>query len=444
MKRVISIENVAQDCQADQPLAFFSLRVWRTSAVAVLVIPALFWSGCAGPEEEEAEVVVEVRTAAVETQDIQATASAPATLYARNQAQLASRLTAPVQTLDAHMGDSVRQDQVLARLVNGDLESQRAEAAAQVADAEANLEKVSAGTLPVDVERARGQVETTSAALAEAEQVYKRRQALFDEGAIPERELLTSQTQFEQAQTANRVAQTELDLLENRSREQDLRIAQSGLDQARARLAYVETQLGYSEIHSPFDGTITEQFLYPGDMAKPDSPIFAVMDLSAVVARGQFPAGQAADVRTGQSCRFGAIDSSETQSEGRVTAVNQAVDMARRTVEVWCEIPNTASRLKAGAFGQLEVTTATHPGATTVPLSAVQFEEGTSAGVVWTVGADGAAHANNVRTGAVSGERVEILEGLNPGETAITEGGYGLTDGIHVIERADAGQESAQ
>ena len=49
-----------------------------------------------------------------------------------------------------------------------------------------------------------------------------------------------------------------------------------------------------------------------------------------------------------------------------------------------------------------------------------------------------------MKTGAVSEGRVEILEGLNAGETVITEGGYGLTDGIHVIERADAGQESAQ
>jgi len=412
--------------------------------VAVLLIPALFWNGCAGPEEQEAEVVVEVRTAAVETRDIQATASAPATLYPRNQAQLASRLTAPIQTLDVRMGDSVRQDQVLARLVSGDLESQQAEAAAQVADAEANLEKVSAGTLPVDVERARGQVETTTAAFAEAETVYQRRKTLFDEGAIPERELLASKTQFERAQTANRVAQTELDLLENRSREQDLRIARSLLDQARARLAYVETQLNYAEIRSPFDGTITEQFLYPGDMAKPDSPIFTVMDLSIAVARGQFPAEQAATVSSGQTCRFGAIDSSQTRPEGKVTAVNQAVDAARRTVEVWCEIPNGTSRLRAGTFGQLQVTTATHPSATTVPLSAVQFEEGQPHGVVWTVGTDGAAHAHNVKTGAVSDDRVEILEGLNAGETVVTEGGYGLTDGIHVIERAGSGQESSQ
>ncbi len=412
--------------------------------LAALLIPVLFSIGCAGPEEPPTELVVEVRTATANSRDMQVTVSAPATIYPRNQAQLAARLTAPIETLEAHMGDTVRRREVLARLSSRDLESQRAEAAAQVANAEANLEKVTAGTLPVDVARAQGQVETTAAALAEAQSIYERRQKLFAEGAIPERDLLTSKTQFDQAQTAHRVAQTTLDLLENRSRAQDLRIAQSGLDQAKARLALIETQLGYTAIRSPVDGTITEQFLYPGDMARPDSPIFTVMDLSAAIARGQFPASSAAGVRTGQSCRFGAGDSSRPPLQGKVTVVNQAVDPARRTVEVWCEIPNQAARLKAGVFGQLEVVTATHAGAVTVPLAAVQFDEGTAEGVVWTVGPDSTAHERKVVTGAVSDDWVEILDGLQPGETVVTEGGYGLAEGVKVVTAAAAGQESSQ
>jgi HlyD family secretion protein len=410
----------------------------------LLFVPVLFWSGCTVSEEPEPEVVVQVGTAPVERRDVQVTVTAPATFYPRNVAQIAARLTAPVETMETHMGDAVRQGQVLARLASADLETQRAEAAAQVVSAQANYEKVSAGTLPGDVERARGQVETAAAALAEAEKTYQRRQTLFAEGAIPERDLITSKTQYEQAQTTHRVAQRSLDLLLNSSREQDLRMAKSQLDQANARLAYIETQLGFAVIRSPFDGTITQQFLYPGDMAKPDSPIFTVMDLATAVARTQVPADRATSVRQGQSCRFQSIDAPDRQFGGQVTVVNQAVNPAQRSVEVWCTIPNSDGRLKGGTFGQVSVITATHSGAATAPLAAVQLEEGKPEGVAWVAGEDGKAHERKVTTGSVSNGWIEVLSGLQPGEAVVTEGGFGLSDGMAVKKHEAAGQETSK
>jgi RND family efflux transporter MFP subunit len=274
--------------------------------------------------------------------------------------------------------------------------------------------------------------------------VYQNRQALFKEGAIPDRELLVSRTQFEQTRTAHRVAETSLELLRNRSSAQDTRIAQSRLQQAQARLKYVGTQLDYAEVRSPFDGVITEQFLYPGDIAKADSPIFTVMDLSVAVARGQFAEGQAHSLKTGQSCSFERLDSPQQTFTGKTTVVNKAIDPLRRTVEAWCEIPNQAGSLKAGAFGQLSVVTATRHDATTVPLAAVQFEEGTNQGVVWEIGGDGLAHERKVSTGTVSGGRVEIVSGLNAGANVVVEGGYGLAEGIQVRTAEPASQESSR
>ncbi len=413
------------------------------SSIGVLFV-VLLAAGCAAPDAPEPDRVVAVRTSVAATSDVEVAVEAPATVFARSEAKVAARLTAPVERLEVRKGDRVRRGQVLARLVRDDLDAQRAEAAAQVADGKANLEKVSAGTVPAEVERARGEVEATAAALAEAETIYRRRQTLFTEGAIPERELLLSKTSYEQAQTAHRVAKSSLDLLLTGSRQQDVRMAESRLQQAEARLAYVEAQLGYAEIRSPFDGTVTEQFLYPGDMTKPDTPIFTVMDLSTVVARGQFSSDRSAEVRNGQACSFESIDSPGLRFRGAVTVVNQAVDLTRRTVEVWCDIPNREGRLKAGTFGKVAVVTATHAEAVTVPVTAVQFEEGKKEGICWQVGSDGIVHGRRVTTGVLSEGRVEILEGLRPGETVVMEGGYGLTEGATVSARTAASPEPPQ
>lgn len=401
----------------------------RTRSLPLLVL-ALLLPACRQEEETVPQLEVRVQTEPVRREDVQVDVSAPATIFPRSETRLSSSLTAPIVGLGAGQGDRVRAGQVLVRLRKDDIEAECAEAEAQVADARANLEKVSAGTLPTDIERARGEVERTQAALAEAEQIYKRRVELAAEGALPQREVLVSKTQYEQARTAHRVAEKSLALLESRSREQDLRMAQSRLDQAQARLDYLKTRLGYAEIRCPFAGVITEQFQYPGDMAGPDTPIFTLMDLSTVVARGQFPEEKAADVRLGQPCRFEKIDSPSQGFEGRTTVVSQAVDSVRRTVEVWCRIPNPAGALKSGLFGKTTVVTGIHPGALTVPAAAVDFDQGRSDGVVWTVSDDRTAHENRVSVGVIRGERAEILEGLQVGETVVAAGGYGLYEGV--------------
>src|SRR5690606_27551520 len=155
---------------------------------------------------------------------------------------------------------------------------------------------------------------TTDAALNQALKFYERRKALFAQGAIPERDLLMSETELAQARTTHDVARRALHLLENQSQERDLEIANSRVEAARGRLSFIDAQLSYADVRSPFAGVITEQFLFPGDMAKPDTPIFTVSDLSVAVARAQVPEANAGDVRRGEKCSLLSSDTSSSAS----------------------------------------------------------------------------------------------------------------------------------
>ncbi len=413
-------------------------RMNRLCALTLTV--AFVLAGCAAPPEEEAEVepIVAVKVARVREMDIDIRVEAPAMVYPREQANVASRLTARILQLDARKGDSVSAGQVLAHLENRDLAAQRDEAAAAVVDAEATLARVSAGTLPTEVERARGQVDTTKAALDQAQANYDRRNGLFSQGAIPERDLLASRTELATARVNADVAASELRLLESQTGTRDVEIARSRLDQARSRLTLIETQLDYSMIRAPFTGTIIEQFLFPGDMAAPDAPLFTVADLSVAVVRAQVPEFDAANIRVGQACVLAAADRPDGSFSGHLSVVNAAVDSQKRTVEVWCEVANKERGLRGGASGTLAITTATLRGARVVPLSAVQFEEASRHGKVMVVGENRMAKTREVETGVPSGGWVPIRSGLEPGETVIVEGGYGLPDGARVEWTADS------
>lgn len=209
-------------------------------------------------------------------------------------------------------------------------------------------------------------------------------------------------------------------------------MARSRLDQARARLEWLDIQIEFTRIRSPFAGTLVEQFQYPGDMAKPDAPIFTIIDFSKAVARAQVPQAEAAAVRVGQEGRFVPAGAMSPTYSGRVSVVSRAVDPSRQTVEVWCEIPRPDPSLRAGMYGSLTLFTGEAPGSLLVPLSAVQFKEGTRTGFVMVVDKKGQARQREVEAGETFGRKVRILRGLAPGERVIVEGAYGLPEGTKV------------
>ena len=331
---------------------------------------------CAKPEEQESKPVVSVRVARAERADVLRSVSAPALIHPRQQASIAARITAPIRELLAHKGDRVASGALLARLDDRDVLAQRAEA---------------------------------EATLHQAEVLAERRRQLFEEGAIPQRELLASQTE---------------------------------LLQAKARLELIAAQLRYAELRSPFAGTLTEQLLYPGDMAKPDSPVFTLADLGAVVARAQVAEAEAAAVRLGQQAEFVPADRTQDAFRGRITVSTRAVDPARRSVEVWCELANANGALLPGVFGELRIAVGVDAASVVVPQAAVEFAMGTSAGSVMVVDAQNVAHRREVVAGVVSQGRVQIQQGLDGGENVVVEGGYGLPDGTAVRIAAEKAPQS--
>ena len=416
-----------------------STILWRSTPAAL----ALLLVGCGEAKKEaEAKPTVSVKVAAAEQSDVELSVHAPATVFPREQATIASRITAPILTLSVRKGDRVSAGQVLARLDNRDLLAQRKEIAAQITDAEANLEKTRSGTVPTDIERARGQLKASQAALNQAQKFVERRQHLFDQGAIPNRDLLVSQTEMATARANFEVAQQALSALEKQSAGRDIQIGQSRVEQARGRLAVIDTQIAFSELRSPFGGTVTEQFVFPGDMAQPSTPMFTIADLDIAIARAQVPESEASAVHRGGACRLNPSDRVGTSFAGKITVINQAVDAARRTVEIWCEIPNAKGELRAQVFGTLDITTGQLTQAVTIPLVAVQFEEGTRTGFVMVAGGDKKAVKRAVETSAPSGGRVAVLKGLRAGEMVIVEGAYGMADGT-AITIAPAGEKAA-
>ncbi len=395
------------------------------------LLPLFFLVSCRSGEQAETRPIVAVSVQRVSVEDVPLVVVAPASIFGRTEAHIASRITAPVGQVLVHKGETVKKGQLLAVLERNDLEAEQTEASSGVAAAEASLQQAQAGRIPDQLSQARADLAAKTAALDLAQKTHERRKRLFSEGAISGRELQVSEVEEIKAKAEFDAAKTRLDLLDRQISGTDLKIAQNLLVQAKARQDLATANLGFAELRSPIDGVVTDETLYAGDMAKPDVPVFTVADLSSAVARAQVSADKAGSVSTGQACSFDQerdVAASGPQRPGKITVVNQAVDPARFTVEVWCEIPNAGHAFKAGVFGSIRIAVGQAAGAVVVPSSAIEFEEGTERGKVYTVDGQHIAHLHEVQAVPLDDSHVRVLAGLKAGDLVITEGQYGLPD----------------
>ena len=406
---------------------------------------ALFTAGCStapAPEKEAEKPVVSVQVAKAETRDLTIAVSAPASIFPREQANVTSRMTAVIQTIHVRKGQLVQANQSLATLDHRDLDAQRVDAQAQLADAQATLEKTQGGTVPADLDQKRGAVQIAEAALNQAKRNAERRTQLFNEGAIPQRDLLQAQTDLAQAQTTSDVAKRAFELAQNQTSERDIRSAQARVASARAKLELAETQLQFTDIRAPFTGTLSDQFVFGGDLADTTKPLFQLMDLAVVNARAQVPEDQSGVIHQGQTCTFAPADTSLGNFNGTVTVINQAVDAQRRTVEVWCQIDNPARKLNGNVFGEVRVLVRQVPKAVVVPLTAIEIQQGQTTGSLLVVDDQKIAHRREVEPGERSGDVIQIRKGVVAGDTIVVQGGYALPDGTEVEVTEPASKEA--
>ncbi len=144
------------------------------------------------------------------------------------------------------------------------------------------------------------------------------------------------------------------------------------------------------------------------------------------MARVNIPQALAAPVKVGQPATITLTDTGE-KVQGKVTVVSPATDPNSTTVQVWVQADNPGERLKPGASVHVGVVTEEASNAMVVPAAAIlPGEEGGTAVLV--VGSDSVAHLRKVDVGMREGDKVQILNGVRPGESVVIVGGLGVED----------------
>jgi len=408
------------------------------AAIAVVVFGLVVliiwrWKKSAAEAEKEPTPVVSVKVAKAEKGAIAAEVVAVGTIWPREKADVSAKVSAQIKKMALLKNKFVRAGEVIAVLESRDLQAQRAEAVAALNQTRAEERSVVTGTIPKTNAEDQKALMDARAKVNNARATYERRRMLYANGGISRKDLEASQLDLTTAEDELRLQQQTVTLRARSLNPNDRALAAAKTAEAQQHLATLDAQLSYATIRSPLSGIVTDQYQYEGEFASPGGKLVTIADTTSVIVKAPFSDTVASQMKVGDSVSIIPTDTSAEEMKGQVTLLSRASDPTNRTVEVWVTLANGNGQLRANGAAQVKVFANSKSDAIVVPASAVTLEASNAdEGTVMVVDAQNVAHEKKVTVGIRTKDKIEIVEGLQGGETVVIEGNFALPDGTKV------------
>jgi HlyD family secretion protein len=208
-------------------------------------------------------------TVPVQSQSLSVRIRASGTVVPIKTVNLSPKVTGRLTGLYVEQGDRVSQGQLIAKMDDSNIVPQVRQAEANLANAEANLEKLRNGSRPEEIEAAIARVDAARERMELSKSKLERNRSLVEQGVINRDRFDEIETDYKASLASLQEQQRQLELLRNGSRYEDIAIAEAQVEQARASLRNVEAQLDDTLITAPFAGIITQKFTNEGAIVTP-------------------------------------------------------------------------------------------------------------------------------------------------------------------------------
>jgi membrane fusion protein, multidrug efflux system len=198
---------------------------------------------------------------------------------------------------------------------------------------------------------------------------------------------------------------------------------------AMQEVAEAEWRLAKTVIRAPFTSRVTERFITLGQHLQPGDELFTVADYDPLVARIYLPERDVIELEEGREVRITPAAGTELSFSGRIRQIAPVVDTATGTVKVTVEAVHPPEGVRPGAFVAIDIVRERHSAALLLPRESV-IRELRTAHVFVTE--DNVAVKKPVTLGIEEGDKVEVLTGLQAGDSVVIAGQGGLDDGQRI------------
>jgi len=213
--------------------------------------------------------------------------------------------------------------------------------------------------------------------------------------------------------------------------------AQNVLSLAKLDVQDRSREIRNTKIVAPFTGTITERFVAEGAFVSNGAQVLSITDFNSLVARVYVPEKELDQLTVGQAAQIVGKAAKGRQGVGTVDRIAPIVDASTGTVKVTIKLPPELSGpggFLPGMYAEVVLTTEERENIPLVPKSAVVYDEEQSYLFIIPEG-EGELRAKRVRVevGLQDAERIEIVDGPEPGAKIIVAGQSGLKDDALIV-----------
>jgi len=329
----------------------------------------------------------------VEQGEIVAEVMGTGTLEARVKVTVSPKIAGRIEEIPVDQGDHVTEGETLVKLDDKELEQEVEVAQATLAVSRAGVER-----LKTDQERAL-------AVAAQAKREHARVQQLIVQNAV-------SQSELDKAVESVAVAEAGLARAQAAILEGDKEVIA-----AEKTLAYRHARLAETEIKAAFDGLIVRRQRDPGDVVVPGSPILSLISLEELWISAWIDETEMARLEVDQPARVVFRSEPDRSYPGRVARLGKEADRETREFVVDVYVLQLPKNWAVGQRVEVYIETARKANATLLPATCVRRQA--NAPGVFVKSGDRAVW-RSVRLGLRSAEMVELVDGLQPGETVVT------------------------
>jgi len=210
-------------------------------------------------------------------------------------------------------------------------------------------------------------------------------------------------------------------------------ISQTDYDQAsltvssiNAEIEVVKAQIRKTEVLAPFDGVIGLKNISPGAVVSTSTLLATIRQENKLKLDFSVPEKYSGMITQGLNVKFN-IQGDTAIYNASVMATEQGIETSTRNLRVRAMVEKPSKTLIAGAYANVQLLLGENTNALLIPTNSIIPQERTKSVIV---AKGGKAHFVEVQTGIRTTGTIEIVSGIQPGDTVITSGVLFLKEGM--------------
>jgi len=370
--------------------------------------------------------------------------SASGYVVAHHKIAVGAKVMGRVAWIGVEKGDTVQSGQVLVRLEASEFVAQVNQAKANLAAAQAQLDRLRTGSRPEEKLKDKAAVMQAEANLKNAEAEYQRTESLFRSGVASKAEYDRALAQRDSAMATVQAARQSSTMTDIGPRKEEITAAAATVNQMKAALDYANTQLAATEIKAPVTGTVLARSVEPGEMVSPSAfggsgartSVVDLADLTDLQVELDISQTEFARLKPSQRAEIIPEAYPNLSFTGFIEEIAPEANRAKSTVQIKVKVENPNAQLRPEMNARVNFLSDKPAATGDKPVARVLVPK------TAVVKADNSSHVfvvkgnrveqRTIRTGDEQGDAYIVLDGLSGNETVAIAGVDKLRDGDRV------------